>query len=257
LVCVFDCETIPDIELIKQNYEITKDNEIDICEEVFEIQKEKTGSTFLPIPFHKVVSISAVIANEYGNFVKVGTFNKFDTEKGIIEEFFKFIDKSKPRLVSFNGRNFDLPMLMVRALKYNLSIPSYFDNSNKWENYRVRYSENFHTDLIEVLGNYGAVRGLKLDVLAQMAGLPGKFDVHGDEVYKLYFEGELQKIEEYCESDVLNTYWLWLKYELLKGKILIKSDYYNCIQTMSDKLKDEKNYTNIFREFIKKEIENA
>jgi predicted PolB exonuclease-like 3'-5' exonuclease len=254
LVCVFDCETIPDIDLVKQNYEITQDDDILICEEVFFAQEEKTGSSFLPIPFHKVVTISAVIADDYGNFVKVGTFK--GSEEEIISDFFKFIEKQKPKLISFNGRNFDLPMLFIRALKYNLSLPAYFDNTNKWENYRSRYSENFHIDLIEVLGSYGAVRGLKLDVIAQMAGLPGKFDVHGDEVYKLYFDGEVKKIEEYCESDVLNTYWPWLKYELLKGNIL-KSDYFSILNEMAKKLEEKKSYTQIFKEFIQKELENA
>jgi len=253
LVCVFDCETIPDIELVKKNYEITQDDEILICEEVFFAQEEKTGSAFLPIPFHQVVTISAVITDDFGNFKKVGTFPG-KNEKEIIESFFKFVEANQPKLISFNGRNFDLPMLFIRALKYNLSLPIYFDNTNKWENYRSRYSENFHIDLIEVLGSYGAVRGLKLDVIAQMAGLPGKFDVHGDEVYKLYFDGEIKKIEEYCESDVLNTYWLWLKYELLKGNLLEK-DYYSILNGMADKLQKDKSYTKIFREFISKEME--
>jgi len=254
LVCVFDCETIPDLDLVKKNYEITQTDEILICEEAFFTQEEKTGSSFLPIPFHQVVTISAVIADDYGNFVKVGTFK--GNEEDIIRDFFKFIDTKTPKLVSFNGRNFDLPMLFIRALKYNLSLPAYFDNSNKWENYRVRFSEQYHIDLIETLGNYGAVRGLKLDTLASMAGLPGKFDVHGDEVYKLYFDGEIKKIEEYCESDVLNTYWLWLKYEVLKGNLL-KSDYFLYLQTMADKLEDIKSYTPVFREFIQKELLNA
>jgi len=255
LVCIFDCETIPDISLVKQNYEITQDDEILICEEAFDSQEEKTGSSFLPVPFHQVVSISAVIADEFGNLVKVGSFKGLNEEE-LISDFFKFIDSKKPKLISFNGRNFDLPMLMIRALKYNLSLPAYFDNTNKWENYRSRYSENFHIDLIEVLGSYGAVRGLKLDVLSQMAGLPGKYDVHGDEVYRLYFDGELKKIEEYCESDTLNTYWLWLKYELLKGNLL-KSDYYSILNNMSKKLEENKSYTKIFREFIAKELYNA
>jgi predicted PolB exonuclease-like 3'-5' exonuclease len=149
-----------------------------------------------------------------------------------------------------------MPMLLIRALKYNLSIPAYFDNSDKWNNYRVRYSEDFHIDLLEVLGNYGAVRGLKLDVICQMAGFPGKFDVHGDEVYKLYFDGEKKKIEEYCESDVLNTYLLWLKYELLKGNLL-KMDYFNILNGMIDKLDTNKSYTKVFVEYIQKELENA
>ena len=254
MVCVFDCETIPDLELVKKNYEITQDDEILICEEAFDYQEKQTGSSFLPIPFHQVVTISAVIADDYGKFIKVGTFK--GSEEEIIRDFFKFIDTKKPKLISFNGRGFDMPMLFVRALKYNLSLPAYFDNTNKWENYRSRYSENFHIDLIEVLGSYGAVRGLKLDVVASMAGLPGKFDVHGDDVYKLYFDGEGKKIEEYCESDVLNTYWLWLKYELLKGNIL-KSDYYTYLEIMAEALEDQKYYTEVFRNYIKKELLNA
>ncbi len=251
ICCIFDCETIPDIELVKKNYEITKDDEILICEEAFLAQEKKTGSQFLPIPFHQVVTISAVITDENGSFRKVGTFK--GSEEEIIDSFFKYIDKKQPKLISFNGRSFDMPMLLVRALKYNLSIPAYFDNTNKWENYRNRYSEDFHTDLIEVLGNYGAARGLKLDTLSQMAGLPGKYDVSGDEVYKLYFNKEYKKIEEYCESDVLNTYWLWLKYELLKGN-LSKSNYFKYIQLMHDNIEDDKSYTPIFREYIQKEI---
>jgi predicted PolB exonuclease-like 3'-5' exonuclease len=255
LVCIFDCETIPDLDLAKKNYEVIQNDEILMCQEIFDAQEEKTGSSFLPIPFHKVVSISAVISTKDGVFKKVGTFPG-DSEEKIISEFFKFINQKKPKLISFNGRGFDLPMLFVRALKYNLSIPTYFDNSDKWNNYRSRYSEDFHIDLLEVLGSFGAVRGLKLDVIAQMAGLPGKFDVSGDEVYKLYFEGELTKIQEYCESDTLNTYWLWLKYELLKGNIS-KEKYKENLQIMASKLEDNKSYTTIFRDFIKKELENA
>lgn len=252
MICIFDCETIPDLELAKQNYDVTQTDEILMCEEVFYAQEEKTGSSFLPIPYHQVVTISAVIAKDDGSFIKVGTFN--GDEKEIITEFFDFINKKKPKLISFNGRSFDMPMLLVRALKYNISIPAYFDNKDKWNNYRSRYSEDYHLDLMDVLGGYGAVRGLKLDTLAQMSGLPGKFDVHGDEVYKLYFDGEIRKIKEYCESDVLNTYWLWLKYEVLKGSLL-KENYILFLEQMAKNLEEGKSYTTIFREFIQKEID--
>ena len=254
MICIFDCETIPDLELAKQNYEITQTDDILICEEIFDAQEEKTGSSFLPIPFHQVVTISAVITKDDGNFVKVGTFN--GDEREIIKDFFDFINKKKPKLISFNGRSFDMPMLLIRALKYNISIPAYFDNSDKWNNYRSRYSEDYHLDLMDVLGGYGAVRGLKLDTLAQMSGLPGKFDVHGDEVYKLYFDGEIRKIKEYCESDVLNTYWLWLKYEVLKGNLL-EDNYFLFLDNMAKNLEENKSYTPVFREFIQKELSNV
>jgi len=251
MILVFDCETIPDLELVKSQYTITQEKDYLIAQEAFFEQEKNTGSSFLPIPFHEVVVISCVAAKENGEFIKVGSF--IGKEEQIISDFFAYINKTKPKLISFNGRAFDIPMLLVRALKYNLSLPVYFDNTDKWNNYRSRYSEDFHLDLIEVLGNYGAVRGLKLDVIAQMAGLPGKFDVHGDEVYKLYFDGEYQKIVEYCESDVLNTYWLWLKYELLKGNL---NNYKYILQDFATKL-PKKSYYQIFNDYIQKEINNA
>ncbi|WP_200763549.1 3'-5' exonuclease [Nitrosophilus alvini] len=255
MICVFDCETIPDIDLLRQNFDVK-----DIEEDFLATQKAvadyeaKSGTTFLPLPFHKVVAISAVIADDFGKFKKVSSIEG-ENEKEMIENFLRFIDRHNPKLVSFNGRSFDIPMLLLRALKYNLSCPSYFETDNqilnktKWENYRQRYSEQFHTDLMEVLGHFGAVRGLKLDLVCQMAGIPGKFDISGDQVAELYYRGEFRKIKEYCESDVLNTYWLYLKYELLKGNISYE-DYVSYLGEMFDKIPQGKSYSRVFKDEI-------
>jgi len=89
-----------------------------------------------------------------------------------------------------------------------------------------------------------------------MAGLPGKYDVHGDQVMELYFENKLDKIQAYCESDVLNTYWLYLKYELLKGNLTSK-DYMRALQLMFEKMPKERDYTEVFQSYIKKELEKV
>jgi 3'-5' exonuclease len=48
--------------------------------------------------------------------------------------------------------------------------------------------------------------------------LPGKpFGIHGSQVEKLFREGKIREIADYCESDVVNTYRVWLRYELLRG----------------------------------------
>lgn len=256
MVCIFDCETIPDIELVKQEFKVGLNNELDeleICERAFEIQKERVGNSFLPIPFHRVVAISSVIADENLNFLKVGSLPKeSESEEEILREFLNFIDKKKPKLVSFNGNGFDLPMLFLRAMKYNLSCKSYF-SSDKWEGYRSRYSEKKNLDLLDSIANFGAVRGLKLDTISSMLGSPGKFDVSGSEVHKLYFNQELNKIIEYCESDVLNTYILLLKYEIVKGNITL-SHYQNIIKSFLEKLPKERSYSEIFQKYIESEI---
>ena len=242
MICIFDCETIPDIDLILQTFETSKESELEIIQEAQAQYTQKQNSTFLPLPYHKVVALSAVIADEFGRFVKVGDFGEGqDDEESIIRHFFRFVEEKNPKLVSFNGRGFDMPMLLIRAMKYNISFPAWFDQNNpmlnksKWENYRQRFAEHFHMDLLDSMGSFGAVRNLKLDTLCTMAGIPGKYDVSGDQVLELYYEGKLDLIKEYCQSDVLNTYWLYLKYELLRGDLTLP-DYYSFLQTMQSKL---------------------
>lgn len=226
-----------------------------------EIFKEKTGSEFLPVCFHRVVSISAVMADGFGRFLRVSTLDG-ESERDKIEKFLAFIEDFNPRLVSFNGRGFDLPMIMARAMCYDLSAAAYFEtndrdnNKSKWENYRSRYDGRFHLDLLDHISDFGAVRGLKLDHICASMGLPGKYDVHGDQVLQLYYAGEQAKIDEYCRSDVLNTYWLFLKYELLRGKIT-KDDYLNYIAVMDEFLQKEcagMSYTPVFCDFIEREL---
>ena len=51
-------------------------------------------------------------------------------------------------------------------------------------------------------------------------GLPGKRDgMSGAEVEKYYRDGHIQQIAEYCETDVVNTYRVWLRYELFCGRL--------------------------------------
>ncbi len=258
MICVFDCETIPDAELLRKKFDLQGSDE-EVSKQALQRYEQSHGTTFLPHPFHKVVAVSAVLADDFGAFDRVFT-SKGESEKEIIGGFLAFIDRYNPKLVTFNGRNFDIPLLMIRALKYNISCPAYFEQDNqalnktKWDNYRSRFSETFHIDLMDVLGNYGAVRNLSLDVLCQMAGIPGKFDVSGDQVMELFYAGEQEKIREYCESDVLNTYLLYLKYELLKGNISL-GDYKKILEDMAKKLPQKKSYSDIFLQFFQKETD--
>lgn len=267
MLCVFDCETVPDVELLRNVYDEYKNesDDLKLCNAVFDAQEERSGSSFLPIPFHRIITISALICDDFGRFVKIGNFASNDSsdflpdESEILGEFLKYLNKNNPKLVSFNGRNFDLPTIMLRAMKYNLNAESYFETSNemsnksKWENYRSRYSENFHIDLLESLGSFGAAKGLKLDIVCKMAGIVGKYNTKGDDVYKLFYEKKHSEIAEYCQSDVLNTYWLYLKYQLLQGKISIM-EYGDLLNVFLDKLPKDRSYSEVFAEAIKVEL---
>ncbi len=257
MICIFDCETIPDASLVRQAFHLEGDDAT-VSNEAFKLQEEKTGSSFLPLPFHQVVAISAVVCDDFGAFKKVSSIEG-KNEHEMIANFLQFIDKHNPKLVSFNGRNFDMPMLMIRAMKYNLSCHAYFEkenkmlNKSKWDNYRYRFSDRFHVDLMDHIAEFGAVRGLNLNTLCLMMGIPGKFDISGNQVHILYHDKKIEEIKEYCESDVLNTYWLYLKYELLKGNIT-KEDYLDYLHLMSENIATDKSYSTIFIDGVKEEL---
>jgi predicted PolB exonuclease-like 3'-5' exonuclease len=257
MIAIFDCETIPDVELVKKSF-LIDGSDLEVSLKAFKLQEEKSGSSFLPLPFHQVVAISAVITDDFGRFKKVSSIDG-ENEEEMIKNFLSFIDSKNPKLVSFNGRSFDMPMLLIRAMKYNLSCPAYFEienkmlNKSKWDNYRYRFSDRFHVDLMDHISEFGATRNLNLNILCTMMGIPGKFDVSGDEVHLLYYDKKFKEIQEYCESDVLNTYWLYLKYELLKGNIT-KEDYLDNLHIMSENLQEQKSYTPIFIDGIKEEL---
>lgn len=245
-ICIFDCESIPDSELIRKCFGF-EGNDLEVSLKALEQEKQKNGNEFLALPFHKIVSICAVISDHFGRFIKVNKIEGED-EKTMIDNFFDFIEKYKPRLVSFNGKNYDMPLLVLRALKYNIKAASYLDTqTDKWNNYKTRFSELKHCDLFE---SFGAFKGLRLDTLCLMTDLPGKYDVSGDLVMNLYYENQLEKIHEYCESDTLNTYMLFLKYELIKGN-LNEDDYVDFLALMKQYLSEKKAHRGYLEVFVK------
>ena len=86
--------------------------------------------------------------------------------------------------------------------------------------YFNRYTEDA-VDLCDVLSTFSSQGKATLHELCRVMGLPGKPDgVSGAEVEKYYRDGRhMREIAEYCESDVVNTYQVWLRYELFRGRL--------------------------------------
>jgi predicted PolB exonuclease-like 3'-5' exonuclease len=120
---------------------------------------------------------------------------------------------TKCKLVTFNGRCFDLPLLELAAFRYGCPAREYFARG------RNRY--NGDLDLMDWFTNFGASRGFPggLDVLAKLIGKPGKMDVSGDQVYEMYKAGKYQEINDYCMFDTLDTYFIFLRTRVLTGDI--------------------------------------
>ena len=140
-----------------------------------------------------------------------------DGEERLVREFWDRVERFKGCLVSFNGRQFDLPVLELGALRYGCAVPSYFGEDSV---YRRRYQVAKHLDLYEFVTNFGTyrVRG-GFDLLLRTIGMPGKGSIDGSQVQELWEAGRLPEIHEYCRRDVIQTYYLFLRIELLRGRL--------------------------------------
>jgi hypothetical protein len=77
----------------------------------------------------------------------------------------------------------------------------------------------------------------RLDDIAMLMGLPGKIGMNGNDVWPTYLKGDIARIRQYCEIDVLNTYLLFLRFELIRGR-LDPEHYENEIKLTQDTLRE-------------------
>ncbi|HEX2859710.1 MAG TPA: 3'-5' exonuclease [Alphaproteobacteria bacterium] len=232
---VFDLETVPDLDLARKLWEDVPADDTAARDHVLNVFRERNGgrSDFPSPAFHKIVAIGCLLADiepmeggraESYHFKKLGCIGKDgDTEADLVRQWYDYAAQQAGhgvplRLVSFNGRGFDLPVLKLRALKHGVNAAWLFQSGDKWSNYGSRFDNTWHADLADVLADYGAARGgMKLDEVCTLIGLPGKLDIEGSKVADMVAEGRLNDVRDYCETDILNTYLLYLRWQRLSG----------------------------------------
>ena len=219
---VFDIETIPDVDFGRRYYGLENLDDEDVAQVMFTRRRQQSGSDFLSLHQHRVVAISVLLRSR--DELKLWTLGEVDSsEKEVVARFFDGLDRFTPDLVSWNGAGFDLPVLHYRALRHGISAPRYWetgdeDRSFKWNNYLGRFHWR-HLNLMDVLASYQYRAVAKLDEIAVLLGLPGKLGMSGAKVWDSYVAGRVVEIRNYCETDVLNTYLVYLHFERLRGKL--------------------------------------
>jgi 3'-5' exonuclease len=217
---VFDIETRVDKDLVKRIYDpentLTLEQAYDKARDQI-LERSGQQSDFFPLPYHIPISIATLQADENYRIKGLGCLgvDRF-TEAELVARFWQLFE-GVATLVTFNGRGFDLPVLEIQALKQGLSLPRYFAPGT----FRgSRYSDAYHLDLCDFISNFGAAqRRGSLDVLARLVGLPGKYSIAGEDVEYLFRQGRLKEINQYCITDALQTFLLFLRVELLRGKL--------------------------------------
>ena len=221
---VFDIETRIDKALVRAVF-FPQDEELsdeDAYQQKRQQLLERQGNDFFPLAFHVPVSIAVGQVDEARVLTAVETLTldvadvaSPEAEATMVRTFWERLERFPGTLVSFNGRGFDLPVLELQALKHGCRIPRYFRGRA-----RYRYSDEGHYDLYDFLTNYGVHRLQGgFDALAKLIGLPGKTGMDGSMVQQYWEAGRLDDIHRYCRTDVVQTYFLFLRVELLRGHV--------------------------------------
>jgi predicted PolB exonuclease-like 3'-5' exonuclease len=222
-VFVFDIETIPDVELGRRIYGLGDLSDRQVGYVMQAKRREEAGHEFLSYEQHRIVAISVALrARDTFKVWSLGDPGAPEAE--IIQRFYDGIEKYTPDLVSWNGGGFDLPVLHYRALRHGIAAPRYWeggdgDQAFRWNNYLNRYHSR-HLDLMDVLSSFQSRARVGLQAAAMLLGLPGKLGMSGDKVWDAYLDGQIDAIRNYCETDVLNTYLIFLRFELMRGRLL-------------------------------------
>ena len=221
-ILVFDIETVPDVEFGRRLYNLQGLDDAAVAKAMFAQQRASTGGEFLPHLQQRVVAISCVLrAREQLTVWSLGDLNSSEPE--LLTRFFDGIEKYLPELVSWNGGGFDLPVLHYRSLKAGVQAPRYWevgdeDTAFRYNNYLSRYHWR-HLDLMDVLSGFQPRARAKLADMAALLGFPGKLGFSGDQVWDAYLAGQLLAVRRYCETDALNTYLIYLRFQFLRARL--------------------------------------
>jgi len=218
----FDIETVPDVEFGRKYFELGDLPDEKVATAMMFKRQQETGSEFLPLHQHRVVAIS--VALRTGDSFRVWSLGDEESDEAdLVGRFFDGIERYAPDLVSWNGSGFDLPVLHYRALRHGIQAPRYWemgdnDRDYKWNNYLNRFHWR-HVDLMDVLAGFQNRGRASLDQMAVLLGFPGKLGMSGDKVWETYLEGGIREIRDYCETDVLNTWLVYLRFEFMRGNL--------------------------------------
>ena len=227
-VLVFDIESIPDVAGLRtlRQMDASVDDAGVYAAEIAE-RKERGKGDFMPLYLQRILVISCVFRSSDG----LQVHSIVDRETGgisqegrVVQSFFKLVERHEPQLVSWNGGGFDLPVLHYRGMRHGVVASKYWDMGQdpgsdrdyRYNNYISRYHTR-HLDLMDLLALYQGRANAPLDAMAKLCGFPGKLGMDGSQVYSAYLEGKRDEIVRYCETDVMNTYLLYCRFQKMRG----------------------------------------
>ncbi|MDQ2639342.1 MAG: 3'-5' exonuclease [Pseudomonadota bacterium] len=219
---VFDIETVPDVDYGRRALDLHGLSDPQVASAMFALRRQHSGNDFLPLEQQRVVAIACLLRR--GDQLRLWSLgDPTSSERELLERFFEGIERLTPELVSWNGGGFDLPVLHYRCMLHGVRAARYWetgeeDSSFRYNNYLSRFHWR-HLDLMDVLSGFQARARASLSNMALLLGLPGKLGFSGDQVWDAFRAGNIVGIRRYCETDVLNTFLVYLAFERMRGRL--------------------------------------
>ena len=179
---------------------------------------EDDPGKFAPLPEHVPAVISWLVDDPAKKLFELHSYVRDDDGRGepkALADLGQAIRGSQ-RIVTWNGRGFDMPLLSLRAMAAGVDWSFWRGMIHRYSNFKQAL---IHHDLMDLLGDQGGVRAIPMDGVARLLGLPGKRDITGADVERVWSEkGGPERVRLYCQEDVISTYLIYLRWcQTLEG----------------------------------------
>jgi len=192
------------------------------------VDERGEGKDFIPHTFMLPISVAIGKVDSQFRLLDLTVLDSPEFRSSVMVKKFwlGWAHYGRPTFVTFNGRGYDLPLMELAAFRYGYSLPGWFNYGEKsFVQARNRYNMDSHLDLYDLISNFGAVKMVGgLNLLANLIGKPGKSGVDGSQVQDMYLAGKVQEINDYCRCDVLDTYFVFLRCQVLLGKLKLEDE---------------------------------
>jgi len=219
-VLTFELKTIPDIDGCRKLYHLHGLSDDDVANAVFHKRRQEANTELLCHHLHKVIAVSTVLRT--GDQLKVWSLGSVkSSEQDLLERFYSGLARYTPKLVSWGGVSSDLPIIHYRSLLYPVNANQYWESghSDNSDNDSSRYNDR-HTDLMDVLSGFQTSAIAPLNEVATLCGFPGDMGIStNQQIWESYQAGGIKDIRDSGETEVLNTYLVYLNLQRNRGMI--------------------------------------
>jgi 3'-5' exonuclease len=241
-VLVFTIQTALDIDGARRLYDLHGLSDDDVARAVLHKRRQSSKSESVPLHLQKISTISAVWSSDE-RFTVWSLGDEKSTEQELLQRFYDGIDRYTPRLVTWGGYDFEIPVIHYRSLKYSLNAARYWESGDHdtqftQNNYLSRYHQR-HIDLMDVLGGYRGETAAGLNEIAILCGFPGVIPQSDTKTEESPLATDFKALCVTSEIKVLNTYLLYLNWDRNRGNITSSEYNARCALIRAELIKSE------------------